>query len=86
LRASDVIWSFDTKKRGPICSRMVYADVKSLRERDFNDPEKEIMARIQIFSWLRNADEMNIYKEYILPDGFDLEKIGYLPTQLVQTG
>jgi hypothetical protein len=94
LRATDVVWSSDVKKRGAISGRMIHTDVKSLRESDFNDPERENLARIRIFAWLRRVDEINFdtsffdVSENILPEGFyeSLENNYGLPTRLVQTG
>lgn len=91
MKASDLVWSPDEKKRGRICSRMIHTDMKSLRESDFIDPERENMARVRLFGWLRQADQ--VFSENnpneLLPSGFldsDVHVESGLPSRLFQTG
>lgn len=96
LKASDVIWSADKKKCGPISCRMIYTDVKSLRENDFNATERENLARVRIYAWLRRADEISISSESppknlydLLPDNFgepSMKAENGLPSKLIQIG
>lgn len=97
IRSEDVIWSPVAKKRGSICAKMIYTDVKSLNSADFDNPERENIARIRIFSWIRSihecnltSNERNLEREEFLPHGFQLSKSYMnefqLPTKLFYTG
>ena len=92
MKASDLVWSAEEKKRGRICSRMIHTDMKSLRESDFVDPERENMARVRLFGWLRRADQVFTHNNdlnELLPSGFfdsDIHVESGLPSRLFQTG
>ena len=75
---------------------MIYTDVKSLRENDFNATERENLARVRIYAWLRRADEISISSESppknlydLLPDNFgepSMKAENGLPSKLIQIG
>lgn len=91
IKSRDLIHSSDEYKKGSICGRMVYTDVKSLKPADFDDPERANIARIRIIAWLglinetesilRNEKELEHYR-------FSNEKINEyaLPSQAYFSG
>lgn len=55
----DVVWSDEEDKCGCISAKKVYTDVKSLKTVDFEDPERQNLARIKMFAWMGTIDEVN---------------------------
>ncbi len=73
LRASNLIWSTDARKRGKICGKLIYTDIKSIREADFDKPETENIARVRIYPWLGGFDETGyLFEPETIPTGFDV--------------
>ena len=56
---NDVIWSDEEDKRGCISAKKVYTDVKSLKAGEFEDPERQNLARIKMFAWMGSIDELD---------------------------
>lgn len=70
---------------------MIYTDIKSLKQTDFDDPERENIARIRIFMWFGLSNET----EHIFKDESALKNFEYssdfinelsLPKQVYYTG
>ncbi|CAF0895015.1 unnamed protein product, partial [Brachionus calyciflorus] len=74
IRSNDIIWSLDSSKKGIISAVMVYTDIKSLKPTDFEDPEKQNIARIKIFSWMGGVEEVHsVLKDKIKQNNFEFE-------------
>ena len=63
IKSEDIIWSPDPNKRGIISTRMIYTDVKSLKPSDFNNPERENIARIRICMSLVYTNDLEIQRQ-----------------------
>lgn len=59
LKCNDVVWSPEEDKRGCISAKKVYTNVKSLKAADFDEPERQNLARIRLFAWMGTNDEVD---------------------------
>ena len=91
IKSNDIIWSSYDKKRGSVCNKSIYTDIKSLNPIDREHPVRQNLLRIRLNVWLGLYDEKDrIFENLNKNDGHGLSELHLnqfnLPTRIFYTG